>query len=684
MVAVVAALAVVGIGSSTASAVTAPGSVGTCNGVAYSSAEALLACLVSLSKSVDVQPKDMVVGAPSSVIKATSSGNTAADVSRWRPNTPTWTQTTTKLAGSTSVTTADIANTGRWQPKLVKALKVGGGAASLIAGDTLLTWVLRDGVLYPVFEAAGVEDARGTVEDTYCVRHGNIATDWLGSWVGAECAEWRLNQDFDTLFASRFTIGPEQCYAGYCVQFTGVAPYTNSGKTWEMYCAILSGTVPANGALATSQALKVHYKTVTGSGQIRTLQNESLPHVGATQVIAGNGCTFTSSKGLPSPLWGYDGGKILGVTFYDPVTGKETEGLTESTQAVEWLTRVRCADGTIRLSMSEAFQEAELGQIARPESVQLDGCKPVGVDVGVQKAGTGTSGAGGGWDSVPDPGTKATGDRVQVGGAEVPEPVRDWQVNTPSCWDGSCRLILKKVVGAGELDCFDVPDQCIDWFTETKTNPSTYRCYYAGQLVALSECNVYARVFDREKVQQGTGYADPETGEEVKTSTGTTTTTNPGAAKVAMEQPVQDASQSRECWPTGWGVFNPFEWVMKPVQCALEWAFVPRTSKVTQLQTNIRMAAVNSKPAQVVYALEAWALIVPSASGCMGPEFRIDFYELHWSGYPFQACTGPVASAASITRLALGITFVIAGVIAVTRYIGRVFGFTGIGGGVGE
>lgn len=34
-------------------------------------------------------------------------------------------------------------------------------------------------------------------------------------------------------------------------------------------------------------------------------------------------------------------------------------------------------------------------------------------------------------------------------------------------------------------------------------------------------------------------------------------------------------SSEGECWPSGWGWFNPAEWVLKPIKCAMVWAFVP-------------------------------------------------------------------------------------------------------------
>jgi hypothetical protein len=32
------------------------------------------------------------------------------------------------------------------------------------------------------------------------------------------------------------------------------------------------------------------------------------------------------------------------------------------------------------------------------------------------------------------------------------------------------------------------------------------------------------------------------------------------------------------CWPSGWGWFNPFLWVYRPITCAVQWAFVPTTA----------------------------------------------------------------------------------------------------------
>lgn len=59
-----------------------------------------------------------------------------------------------------------------------------------------------------------------------------------------------------------------------------------------------------------------------------------------------------------------------------------------------------------------------------------------------------------------------------------------------------------------------------------------------------------------------------------------------GGSGVTVNIPIDDGQGDRggtlvleadedECWPEGWGWFNPAEWVYRPIKCALVWAFVP-------------------------------------------------------------------------------------------------------------
>lgn len=652
VVAVVAALAVAGIGASAASAATPPIDDWTSTGPYADFFREMVK-----GPPQDFEPRDMKVGAPSSVISATGSDSAALraqEVNNWRPNSQAWIDAKNRTAVPTGMTAEnwekETLKAGRWAPRVAKWIGTGGALA--LAAD--IGFTLADDVLYPALRMPDT-----AAEDAFCVRRGNFVTDALGSLLrNLDCAQWRLAKDYTSLVGAD---GYQQIGVFYGVQYAGTTYH--SGFDVTLYCYY--GISP----VGTGYQIGVIGKSGGFNAFIR--------HAPST---FGNIC-FNEFQ---QPGWERESTQAVNADDYGPVTvrrSNETGEVLESSEwevkpeLAEWITRVRCLDGSIRTSVSESFQQQALGGVAVPAEVALNGCEPVGVDVGLQTAGTGTSGAGGGWDSTPG------GTRTQVGSGEVPTEVQDWMRNFPSCWDGSCVLTLKKNVGTGEIDCFDVPDQCADWFEEAKTQPSMYKCYYAGQAVPLEECNVYSRVFDRARVQQGTGYADPKTGEETKTGTGTTTTTNPGAAKVAMETPVGDPGGTRECWPTGWGIFNPFEWVLQPVKCALEWAFVPRTSKLTETATKVQLAATNSQVGRATEVANTWAAVAAgmNPSGCAGPTINLNLMGIQYSGQPLSACSEPGATLAFWCRIIIGIAAVLAAVFAVTRYIGRVFGFDGFG-----
>lgn len=659
MVSVVAAL-VVGAGVSTASATTSV-DVTKCP-PGYTSTEALCAAFLALARAAvsgDYTPRDMQVAAPSSVISATASADPALrvqEVNRWRPNPSAWLDAKERLAQTTGLTTEKIDATARWAPKLLKGL----GVAGVLSGDSLINLVVRDGVAHPILEGVvGVTDARDTLRNTYCSRSGNFATDWVTGFVVDGCPEWRLKQDYVDLLATTL-VGVPNCVQGWCFTYSGLL---KSG-TSNWVCAVQS--VPSNsGSLplpAPGGSFKFTYITDTGSKNTFI----SWPsHMSKSGTCRGGDTAFYIASNVFS---------LTGVEWTSP-SGVKSSAVESRSEAAEWITKVRCLDGTSRFSVSDSFQQASLGAVPVPASVQLDGCKPVGVNVGVQKSGTGTTGAGGGWSSVPG------GSRTEVGTSEVPTAVQDWQTAFPNCWDGSCRLDLKKVIGGSmELDCFDAPDQCVDWQTSVQADPQTYRCYYAGSVVAIAECNVYGRVFDRDKVQQGTGYSDPSTGTAVTTSTGTTVTTNPGAASTAMSSAVGDPSKPRQCFPSGWGAFNPFEWVLQPVKCALEWAFVPRESVFSSFRAN-----VSGRFAQTSFGAVAGivtAVNVPGVGdGCTGPPLSFKYGPIDETWYPFAACDAPMAGVAATIKLWLGFLISAGAVFAIIRYVTAIIGFIPYGGG---
>lgn len=50
-----------------------------------------------------------------------------------------------------------------------------------------------------------------------------------------------------------------------------------------------------------------------------------------------------------------------------------------------------------------------------------------------------------------------------------------------------------------------------------------------------------------------------------------------------LPAPPPTPTTSGDCWPSGSAAWNPVDWVLRPVQCALSWAFVPSTATVGTL-----------------------------------------------------------------------------------------------------
>lgn len=242
----------------------------------------------------------------------------------------------------------------------------------------------------------------------------------------------------------------------------------------------------------------------------------------------------------------------------------------------------------------------------------------------------------------------------------------------PECSDGTCLLDLVHV--ASSQSCFDAPETCAEWFQDPN-KASNYSCRYGTHAVDLAECNLYAPTFKPEQVSQGKGYGDPETG--ATTSTQTTTTAD---APAMGQQP--SPTEGRQCMPTGWGVLNPIEWVMKPVQCALEWAFVPRPEVIEASFNDMNEKWAETPPMRVAAMVSAWDFDV-SVDGCEG--VLIPFSQV-WEqlpdGHILEACPGdPLEPAAHTSNVVVGIVAVLGAIFAVTRHVGGIVEYGGMGRG---
>jgi len=245
----------------------------------------------------------------------------------------------------------------------------------------------------------------------------------------------------------------------------------------------------------------------------------------------------------------------------------------------------------------------------------------------------------------------------------------------PGCDAGTCILTLEK---AGE-SCFLRLGLCEGWFTSpTKTND--YTCKYGTYTVQLSECTTYAPTFEPSARATGNTLGDPDTGTPMTNPTPGATNTQTGASSA----PVAGPDSTRQCMPEGWGVFNPIEWVMRPVGCALEWAFVPRASSVSDIQGQIQDAAGETVFGQVQSLGEGFGAAFASlGNGCQGPPWNVNMTLPggSWVGteYPLSACSAPMSTFAQITYGFSSFIVVILGAFAVVRYLAALIGYVGAG-----
>ena len=250
------------------------------------------------------------------------------------------------------------------------------------------------------------------------------------------------------------------------------------------------------------------------------------------------------------------------------------------------------------------------------------------------------------------------------------------------CLTTVCTTELEK----NGVSCFDGAD-CQNWKEQVDQGSSTYTCRYGGVAVALSECNVYAPTWQPEAQRTGLVYADPITGKPAPNSPDPK---EQGASPVqgtdrgTFGTPVQDPAGPRQCFPTGWGVFNPLEWVQRPVMCALEWAFVPTPAALTANTAKVDRAVATSGLGTITANVTQLGAIPIPGNGCGGIPLKFTL------GGPqgvkvdtslLNACPGttlaPIAAVAHTILVGLITTL---SFLSILRYVATIFGFSGLGG----
>lgn len=196
----------------------------------------------------------------------------------------------------------------------------------------------------------------------------------------------------------------------------------------------------------------------------------------------------------------------------------------------------------------------------------------------------------------------------------VPEFIADpWALTLPTeypqCMNTTCLLELFEVIPSGSPQyCGAYAVACPEWYTNPQKT-SKFECHYGPYVVDLAKCDVY----------RAPGQLVPNT--ELDPDKGTMRPVAPGpdgGLPVPTPSPTAPPTQQTGdgCFPKGWGAFNPVEWVMKPVGCALQKAFVPSTATQTKI-SNLQTTATQVTPMPQLQSLFAW-LKPPSAAPTCG------------------------------------------------------------------
>lgn len=496
--------------------------------------------------------------------------------------------------------------------KMAKLSNAAGAVGSVLSTFQLSQWASNG-----IMQMVGF-DANGLVCET--------GEAWISIVTGQDCSGFnQLPPDYVTnVDATATTTGVKVCNPAIpanCVTLTHAGmTYQNNGVTYDVYCFIRTGNQ--------SQGFNVRYGSetaMTGSG-----------------AVSSSVSTWTARCGTPANTPG-------GALVQQPATrGPLLEyGYAGQTAPVQTTTanperRMKCVvlgtDGNTYTAYSEPYFESD-PVLPQPVCPDLpEGVYPDKTTI---------------WD------TGGPNERKLWEETTTPEFKRD-ATQYPECMKGVCPLQLEK----NGVSCFVAVELCTDWF-ESPDKEQTMTCRYGTHVVPLSECNVYGPSFKPDAQTKGDTLGNPDTGQP-------TSNPNPGSGTdtKAGTRPVTDpdAPGERQCFPTGWGVLNPVEWVMKPTQCALEWAFVPRQSVLTAQLTKVATAWDDTIVLQIPRMIGGWAIETP-AGGCGGLVADMGF--LPGGQFPdisfFNACPGdPLAPFAGIIKPWLTVSFIVA--VAMSMY----------------
>jgi hypothetical protein len=221
---------------------------------------------------------------------------------------------------------------------------------------------------------------------------------------------------------------------------------------------------------------------------------------------------------------------------------------------------------------------------------------------------------------------------------------------------------------------------CTHWKEIDQTRVQCKFGPYAG--LAVSSCNPLERAYEEGGVPATEANTDGNTATRAdidpngstvpknSTGTGTGTSTVPLTGTNPGTQPGTDPAN---CLATGWS-WDPVSWVMVPVQCATQWAFVPPRARIDTDIDFVRpkLEARGIQPFITPFMTNFGNL---GGSGCMGPAISLASIHINQTLYPFNACTEPLAPIATGVNAFFSLSIILQGGMSCIRGVAAAFGF---------
>jgi len=260
------------------------------------------------------------------------------------------------------------------------------------------------------------------------------------------------------------------------------------------------------------------------------------------------------------------------------------------------------------------------------------------------------------------------------------------------------------VVEYNGVACVVGQTECMDWSRRNALGiGGEYTCRFGAYPIALSACAVDERVYELGGVPLTSLNTDgnpwtyetpgPSWAPTPDPSPSPAPTGAPGGDPVPMPPgvdpspipPLSGEPNTNNCWASGFAAWNPADWVLTPVKCALQWAFVPSTASVGTLAATASTDLTRVGVAPMANAVSDNFGKLGAGSGCDGPAVTFAAVGVVKPLHPFSACSQPMATLAGISYAMTTIAVVLGGGWVLLRALGEGFGFhmgsLGRGGG---